>query len=231
MRKQFHFRPSSEGGLAPRELIWCLAALFLLAPACAQQSEQRMHQRFSDAERWSQIFDDPARDAWQKPAEVIRALKLAPNAAVADIGSGTGYFAVRLARALPQGRVYGVDVERDMVRFLSERAAKENLPNLSSHIAEEEDPKFPAKVDLVIVVDTYHHLPVRSRYFERVRAGLKPGGRVAIVDFKPESPTGPPRRHRIPPETVKAEMERAGYRLSEEHGFLPYQYFLIFAPG
>jgi len=222
-----------QGGLVVtrRGLAWGLAALFLLAPACAQQGEQRMHQRFDDAERWSKIFDDPARDEWQKPAEVIRALKLAPNAAVADIGSGTGYFAVRLARALPQGRVYGADVERDMVRFLNERAAKENLPNLSSHLVEEDDPKFPAKVDLVIVVDTYHHLPVRSRYFERVRAGLKPGGRVAIVDYKPESSSGPPRRHRIPPETVKAEMERAGYRLSEEHGFLLYQYFLVFAPG
>ncbi len=210
---------------------WCLAALFLLTPACAQQGEQRMHQRFDNAERWSKTFDDPARVEWQKPADVIRALKLAPNAVVADIGSGTGYFAVRLARALPQGRVYGADVERDMVRFLNERAAKENLPNLSSYLVEEDDPKLPAKVDLVIVVDTYHHLPVRSRYFERVRTGLKPGGRVAIVDYRPESPTGPPRRHRIPPETVKAEMERAGYRLSEEHGFLPYQYFLVFTPG
>jgi len=214
-----------------RRLAWGLAALLLLASACAQQGAQHMQQRFDDPQRWSKVFDDPARDEWQKPAEVIQVLKLAPNAAVADIGSGTGYFAVRLARALPQGHVYGVDVERDMVRFLNERAAKESLPNLSSHLVEEDDPKFPAKVDLVIVVDTYHHLPNRSRYFERVHAGLKPGGRVAIVDFKPESPIGPPRRHRIPPETVRAEMERAGYRLSEEHGFLPNQYFLVFAPG
>src|SRR5262249_56052324 len=78
-----------------------------------------MHEhRFSDAERWSKIFDDPARDAWQKPREVISALAVAPDAAVADIGSGTGYFAVRLARAAPKGVVYGVDTEPSMVRYL-----------------------------------------------------------------------------------------------------------------
>jgi len=211
-------------------LAWGLGALILLAPAFAQHGEQRYHRRFDDAEKWSKVFDDPARDAWQKPAEVIRALKLSPDAAVADIGSGTGYFAVRLARALPQGRVYGADVEPDMVRFLNERAAKENLRNLSSHLAADDDPKFPAAVDLALVVDTYHHIPRRSRYFERLRAALKPGGRVAIVDFRLDSPTGPPPGARIAPETVKAEMERAGYRLAEEHGFLPNQYFLVFAP-
>lgn len=207
-----------------------LAALCLLAPAFAQHGEQHYHRRFDDAEKWSKVFDDPAREAWQKPAEVIRALKLAPNAAIADIGSGTGYFAVRLARALPQGRVYGADVEPDMVRFLNARAAKENLRNLSSHLAADDDPKFPAAVDLALVVDTYHHIPKRTLYFRSLRPALKPGGRVAIIDFKLDSPTGPPPKHRIAPETVVSEMERAGYRLAEEHGFLPNQYFLVFAP-
>jgi SAM-dependent methyltransferase len=213
-----------------RAIVAGLACLLLGAPALAQQGEQRHHRRFDDAERWSKVFDDPARDAWQKPSEVIAALKLAPQAAVADIGSGTGYFAVRLARALPQGRVYGADIEPDMVRFLNERAAKENLSNLSSHLAAHDDPRIPAAVDLVLVVDTYHHIARRSRYFERLRAALRPGGRVAIVDFRLDSPTGPPPAARIAPETVKAEMERAGYRLAEEHGFLPNQYFLVFVP-
>ncbi len=189
-----------------------------------------MHQRFDDAERWSRVFDDPARDAWQKPAEVIRALKLAPDAVVADIGSGTGYFAVRLARAVPQGRVYGADIGPDMVRFLNERAAKEQLANLASHVAGEADPKLPAPVDLALLVDTYHHIGARPKYFATVARSLKPGGRVAIIDFTLDSPVGPPRRHRIAPGEVKAEMERAGYRLVEEYGFLPHQYFLVFAP-
>ncbi|HEV8095427.1 MAG TPA: class I SAM-dependent methyltransferase [Burkholderiales bacterium] len=208
------------------------AALAWLAcmPLVAQQAEQPMHRRFDDAEKWSKVFDDPARDAWQKPSEVIAALKFAPDAVVADIGSGTGYFAVRLARALPRGRVYGADVEPEMVRFLNERAARENLGNLSSHAAGQDGPNLPAPVDLALVVDTYHHIPRRSRYFERLKSALRAGGRVAIIDFRLDSPTGPPPKHRIPPEQVKAEMERAGYRLQEEPGFLPHQYFLVFAP-
>ena len=205
----------------------CLA---LAGPSFAQHGEQHLHRSFDDAAKWSKIFDDPGRDAWQKPAEVIRALKLPHDAAVADIGSGTGYFAVRLARALPKGRVYGADIAPDMVKFLNERAAKEKLPNLSSHLAGESDPKLPAPVDLVLVVDTYHHIAQRPEYFQRLKGVLKPGGRVAIVDFRPESPTGPPAAHRVAPGQVSAEMERAGFRLAERHEFLPDQYFLVFAP-
>jgi cyclopropane fatty-acyl-phospholipid synthase-like methyltransferase len=199
-------------------------------PALAQHGAQPHHRRFDDAEKWSRVFDDPERDAWQKPAEVIAALKLAPGAAVADIGSGTGYFAVRLARAVPQGKVFGADLEPDMVRFLNERAAKEKLPNLSSHLAAENGPKLPTPVDLVLVVDTYHHIGDRARYFRELRAALKAGGRVAIIDFKLDSPTGPPVKHRVPPKIVAEEMALAGYRETERHEFLPNQYFLVFAP-
>ena len=207
-----------------------LACALAAAPAIAQHGEQPHHQRFDDAANWSRVFDDPAREEWQKPAEVIRALKLAPDAAIADIGSGTGYFAVRLARSVPQGRVYGADLEPDMVRFLNERAAKEGLPNLRSVLAAEDRPNLPGPVDLVLLVDTYHHVARRAAYFESLRKQLKPGGRVAIIDFTLESPTGPPVRHRIAPQKVAEEMAQAGYRLAEEHRFLPNQYFLVFAP-
>lgn len=207
------------------------ALLILVAPlAPAQHGEQLFHRSFDDAEKWSKAFDDPARDAWQKPDEVISALKLPPNAVVADIGSGTGYFAVRLGRALPQGRVYGADVSPGMVRFLNERAAKEKLSNVSSHRADDTDPNLPVPVDLVLVVDTYHHIAERSAYFERLKAKLKPGGRVAIIDFKPDSPDGPPPEHRTAPGQIIAEMDRAGYRLSDRRDFLPRQSFLVFAP-
>jgi SAM-dependent methyltransferase len=209
---------------------WVFLGLLVPLAAVAQQAHEPMHSRFEDAERWSEVFDDPAREAWQKPAEVIQALKLAPDALVADIGSGTGYFATRLARAVPKGRVYGADVAPDMVRFLNERATREKLPNLASHRAVPQDPKLPAKVDLALLVNTYHHIGERERYFARLRETLRPGARVAIIDFRPDSPVGPPPRHRLPSERVKAEMARAGYRLAEQPGFLPYQYFLVFIP-
>lgn len=210
-----------------------LAALFiawLAYPASAQSPHTHQH-RFSGAEKWAQIFDDPARDAWQKPHEVIQALKLKPDAVIADIGSGTGYFAVRLARMVPEGRVYGVDTEPDMVRYLAERAGRENFGNIASVQGAPDDPRLPEKVDLVILVDAYHHIDDRERYFRRLRDWLKPGGRIAIIDFRPDSPQGPPKSARIAADRVKAELKSAGYSLAEEHTFLPYQYFLVFEPG
>jgi len=103
-------------------------------------------------------------------------------------------------------------------------------PEISSHQAGESDPRLPAPVDLVLVVDTYHHIGGRSAYFERLKGKLKPAGRVAIIDFRPEAPSGPPREHRIAPERIVTEMAGAGYRLAERHDFLPNQSFLVFAP-
>ena len=93
-----------------------------------------------------------------------------------------------------------------------------------------EDPRLPARVDLILLVDTYHHIQDRSRYFRRLAASLKPGGRLAVIDFRLDSPQGPPKSSRIAPQRVKRELAAAGYSLSKEHGFLPYQYFLVFSP-
>jgi SAM-dependent methyltransferase len=195
------------------------------------QSPGHLGQRFDNAEEWARVFDDPERDAWQKPDEVIRALALPRNAAVADIGSGTGYFAVRFARAVPQGRVFGIDIEPDMVRYLNERAKREGLGNLTSIFGAADDPRLPAPVDLAIVVDVYHHIGAREQYFRSVRDALKPGGRLAIIDFRPDASIGPPKRDRIGPEQVKRELGRAGFELVREHAFLPHQYFLVLRPA
>ena len=206
-------------------------ALLAFACACAQAQTPHTHEhRFSGAERWARVFDDPARDRWQKPDEVIAALAFAPDATVADIGAGTGYFAARLARALPKGRVYAVDIEPDMVRYLGERARRERLPNLQAVLGKPDDPQLPEAVDGVLIVDTYHHIVDRIAYFERLCARLKPGGQVAIVDFTLESPVGPPRNARIAAQQVREEMQRAGYALAAQHDFLPHQYFLVFRP-
>jgi SAM-dependent methyltransferase len=188
-----------------------------------------MPHRFENADAWAKDFEDPARDAWQKPDEVVAALALPPDAKVADVGSATGYFAVRLARALPKGHVYGVDIEADMVRFLKERALREGLGNLTAVLGEPADPKIPEPVDLVLVVNTYHHIEERTAYFRRVLGSLTPRGRVAIVDVRKGQPKGPPEQYRLDPEQVRQELEAAGYRFVEEHGFLPNQYFLLFS--
>ena len=201
--------------------------LVLATPALAQAPHSHQHS-FGDADKWAKVFDDPARDAWQKPHEVIEALALKPDAVVADLGAGTGYFAMRLAHMVSKGRVYGVDLEPQMVKYLAERAKKEGLKNLSAVQGTPSDAKLPAKVDLVLLVDVYHHIDAREAYFGKLAAALKPGGRVAIIDFNASSKVGPPVGERMTAEQVQAEMGKAAYRLAAHHDFLPNQYFLVF---
>ena len=205
-----------------------VCSLLLFTCAAPAQTPHTHQHSFQGAEKWAHVFDDPDRDAWQKPHEVIRALALTPDARVADLGAGTGYFSARLANMLGQGRVYAVDIEPDMVRYLGERAEREHLKNLLPVAGTPSDPKLPEKVDLVLLVDVYHHIEDRVAYFRRLRESLRPGGRVAIIDFRLDSPEGPPRAARITPDAVKAEMKAAGYALAAEHPFLPRQYFLVF---
>ncbi|HEX2333941.1 MAG TPA: class I SAM-dependent methyltransferase [Burkholderiales bacterium] len=206
-----------------------LAALVALAGLCAAQAPNTHQHRFGDAEKWARVFDDPERDAWQKPHQVIQALALKPDAVVADLGAGTGYFSVRLARMLPRGTVYAADVEPDMVKHLAARAQREGLKNMSAVAAAPDDARLPAQVDLVLLVDVYHHIDDREPYFRKLAGSLAPAGRLAVIDFKLDSPRGPPKRSRIDPERVKAELARAGYALTAEHAFLPDQYFLEFS--
>lgn len=212
-----------------QRLLFSAFALLGIGGSLAQAPHTHQHS-FSDADSWARVFDDPQRDRWQKPHEVIMALKLTPGARVADIGAGTGYFAARLAHMTPDGRVYAVDLEPDMVRHLSERAKREGLGNLVAVQAKPDSPSIPEKVDRILLVDTYHHIGERTAYFRRLRDSLRPGGQVAIIDFTAESPIGPPKGERISARKVAEEMTLAGYTQVAQHAFLPYQYFLVFEP-
>lgn len=198
--------------------------------APAGHDDATVHHRFQDAARWAREFEDPARDAWQRPERVIELLGLAPDAKVVDVGSATGYFPVRFARAVPQGAVYGVDIEPTLVNYLNLRAHADGLTNLVSLVCQPDDPCIPEPVDLIFICDTYHHIDAREAWFDRLRAHLRPGGRLAIVDFRPgQLPIGPPEEKKIPPAQVKRELARAGWEPVGEHE-LPYQYLLLFRP-
>jgi len=218
----------------PRVLVVTAIALLAclsirIGPSSAQSPHTHQHS-FSDAQQWSKYFDDPKRDEWQKPHEIIQALGLAPNSVVADIGSGTGYFSVRLAHFVPKGHVYGVDTEADMVKYLADRIKRDGLSNVTSLTGKPDDPQLPAKVDLVLMVDVFHHISNRDQYFKKLKNYLKPGGRLALIDFTETSPMGPPPAERISAAHVKSELMQAGYELAMEYTFLPNQFFLIFKP-
>ena len=188
------------------------------------------HHSFADAERWAARFEDPSRDAWQRPDALIALLDVQRDALIADIGSATGYLTVRLARAAPLGVVYGVDIEPEMVRYLGERAEREGLENLHSLLGAPDDPKLPGPVDLVVIVNTYHHIEDRVAYMRRLLASLTPAGRVAIIDFKPGPlPVGPGPSVKLPPSQVEDELRAAGYHLSQsDDTLLPYQFIQVF---
>lgn len=185
--------------------------------------------RFEDAARWSKVFDDPERDAWQRPDDVVRELGLSADDVVADLGAGTGYFTLRLARAVPKGRVVAIDLEQSMLDWIGKRAEQQGVSNVETRLATEGDPRLPTGVDLVLIVDTYHHLTDRVAYFQRVREPLDDDGRVVIVDFKMgKLPVGPPDNHKIPRHAIVREMKDAGYALCREWDGLPYQHTLFF---
>jgi SAM-dependent methyltransferase len=189
------------------------------------------HHRFADAEVWAPQFDSPERAAWQRPDEVIAALALAPDAEVADLGAGTGYFAVRLARAVPRGRVFAEDIEPDMIRYMRERAAREGLTNLEVVQGEAADPRLPGPVDVALMVDTYHHVADPTAFFGKVRGHLRPGGTLVIVDFKKDAPDdapGPPAAMRVADEIVAAHLRKLGFvHVRTDRELLPYQYLVV----
>jgi cyclopropane fatty-acyl-phospholipid synthase-like methyltransferase len=139
------------------------------------------HRRFQGPDRWAKEFDNPERAAWQKPDEVLDALHLERTSSVADIGAGTGYFSVRIAKRIPDGKIIAADVEPDMVHYLAERAQHEHLTNLVVVQTAADTANLPEPVDLILVVDTYHHIGDRIQYLTKLKASLRPKGRVAIV--------------------------------------------------
>jgi SAM-dependent methyltransferase len=116
-----------------------------------------------------------------------------------------------------------------MVKYLGERARREALANVTAVQAGAKSANLPRAVDVALLVDVYHHIDDRVDYFRGLRASLKPGGRVAVIDFRPESRRGP--RHKIAAGVVQEEMRRAGFALAQSHDFLPDQYFLVFVPA
>jgi len=207
--------------------------LAVAAPAFPQAAAtpHEMHKRHDDPMAYIASLDDPKRDAYQKPDEVMAALALREGEVIADIGAGSGYFALRFARAVgDKGRVYAVDISPDMVRHLNRRLRDAGVRNVFTVLSDPDDPLLPdASVDRFVIVDTWHHVEDQANYLALLKRMLRPGGQVVHIDFqKRELPIGPPLEMKIAREELMKQMQGAGFQLSTEHTFLPYQYFLVF---
>jgi len=171
------------------------------------------------------------RDAWQHPEQVIQSLGIQPGHHVADIGSGSGYFTFRLADAAgPAGKVYAVDVDSEMNEYVAARAQEEGYKNIQVILAEPNDPLLPESgVDLIFTCNTYHHLADRTAYFASAGKYLRPGGRIAILDFNGEGWFQKLLGHWTASDTIQGELKEAGYSLDRTFQFLPKQVFLVFS--
>lgn len=203
--------------------------LIALTSCSHKRGHQHSHHHFDDAKKWQQVFEKEQRDAWQKPMQVIQAVGVTKTSHVADIGSATGYFPVRIAKVATKGKVWGIDVSPSMVNFLNKRAEKEELENLYSTLATADDPLIPRPVDFIFMVNTYHHINNRVDYFAKLKSKLKKQGKLIIIDYKKqELPFGPKLSMKIAAKDIINELKRAGFKLVKAHRILKYQNLLEF---
>jgi arsenite methyltransferase len=214
---------------------WIFLLLFApMFPAHAQdavkRNEQQMQRLHRDPAAHIRVLEDPKRDAYQKPHEVIDALGLKAGEIIADIGAGSGYFTFNLARHVgAKGKVYAVDVSPDMVLHLNRQIRDTQLTNVVSILADRDDPLLPELVSRFFICNVWHHIENQPKYLSMMKKTLKPDGDVVMIDFhKKELPVGPPLQARIAREDLIKQMETNGFMLTKEYTFLPYQYFLVF---
>lgn len=196
-------------------------------------SGQVAHQHHppESAEEYIKALEDPGRDEWQKPDLVVDSLGLKLGDEVADLGAGSGYFTIRLARVVgPAGKVYAVDVDPKLLEYIDRRAKEEQLENIQTILADPNDPKLGSNsVDLIFICDVLHHINDRAKYYPLLSRALRPSGRLVNIDFhKRKLPVGPPEEMKIDRKEVIKEVEPEGFNLAKEFDFLKYQYFLIF---
>jgi ubiquinone/menaquinone biosynthesis C-methylase UbiE len=198
------------------------ACVLILAAVAPAQVPHQNHPPSSG--EYAKVLEDPSRDEWQKPHDVVMALGLKSTDAIADIGAGTGYFARRFANHA--GKVYAVDIDPELLAI----AGKNAPANLKTVLAAPDDPRLPEhSVDIVFFCDVLHHIENRAAYYPKLAKALKPGGRIVVIEFyKKDLPIGPPPSMKLSDAEVIAELGSAGFTLASRLDILPYQYYLFF---
>jgi ubiquinone/menaquinone biosynthesis C-methylase UbiE len=210
-----------------RVVVLSLTLLFVAAVTTAQQP---YHQ--PQAQQYIKILEDPHRIERLNPAGIIRKLELKPGYIVADIGSGSGLFTRPLAQAVqPGGHVFAVDIDAELLKHVQQTARDAAIPNITTVLAPEDSPGLEsASLDVALICDTLHHIAKRQEYLTSLRSCMKPGGRVAIIDFSDEWPAG----H----ESMRFELSdldrwtaAAGYTKTAEFDIVPGNFFRIYQQG
>ncbi len=207
-----------------------LAFAALLLTATSAWSQSQSHGRLFPPSDLG-LLEAPDRDLWQRPDQVMDAMGIADASVVADIGAGSGWFTIRLARRVgPQGLVYAEDVQTEMINAITRRVQREGLTNVRAVRGQNSDPRLPpGALDAILVVDAYHEVEDRVTMLKNLARALKPQGRIGVVDFKLDGTgPGPAPDERVSPDVVVRDAAKAGLRLVRQEPFLQYQYLLIF---
>jgi ubiquinone/menaquinone biosynthesis C-methylase UbiE len=176
-------------------------------------------------------LDREERQREEQPEKAIAELNLKPGMSVGDVGAGTGFYSLRVAKAiLPGGVVYANDIQRGMLERIEVNAAAHHLTNVITVLGTETDPRLPVlKLDLVLLVDVYHEFSRPQRMLDRIHDSLKPSGRLVLLEFRKEDPTVPIRpEHKMSVEEVKAEVTPQGFEFEKVVDSLPWQHIIFF---
>ena len=179
-------------------------------------------------------LERPERERQERTDLLIAGLSLSEDFVVADIGAGTGYFTFPVAARVPKGMVFAVDIQPEMLALMEQRKARENVSNVRTVLGEADDPKLPDnEIDLAFIVDAYHEFSFPREMGEHLKASLKPGGQLVLVEYRAEDPRVPIKRlHKMSEVQVKQEMAAIGLDWVRTESYLPQQHVLIFQkPG
>ena len=185
---------------------------------------------FEEVQKYIDFLNRADRELWQKPKVILDALNLKGSEKVADVGAGSGYFTFRLAKLLPNGKVYAIDVEPEMIRHIHHTAVKEKLQRIEAILATPDNPHVPADADLVFICDVLHHIKDRGDWLKALYSQMKAGSRLVVIEFKEgDLPEGPPEEMKITRGEMVALLNNAGFLTTKQNtNMLPYQYYLEF---
>jgi ubiquinone/menaquinone biosynthesis C-methylase UbiE len=219
-----------------RPLLWLLSLAFVTTPLVAEQNVNpgiNRHYEDPNVTQWRGVFERDGREVWDRRVDIIRHLRLQPGYRVADVGAGTGFFTALMAREVGSGGlIYAVDIARNFVNASVQRARDHGLDNVVGIVNDQHSVQLPPdSVDLVFISDTYHHFEYPQDMLRSIHAALRAGGELVVIDFRriPGVSSGWVLRHvRAGEPRVTAEIEAAGFTLTERLDFMQTQYYLRF---